>query len=118
MIGAYEGFIGVCLGLIALYVKHRLKGIEADTVALIEVKHERLVGELHKIKDELGENIGETIDEMVDIDPFEQFELIKAQMMTQVMGWGLNMIMQKFGGESPPELGISEITYPEQTDGV
>jgi len=113
MIGIYEGFIGVFLGLMSLYVRHRLKCLERDTAELIEVKHECLIQELHKVKEELGENLGETIDEMVDIDPFEQFELVKAQMMTQVMGWGINMIMKKFGGEGSPELGIAEFTSPE-----
>ena len=113
MVGVMSGYFDVAALLIivlfALFASKKLKAIELEMKLRIEMESEKVRAHIESIAAEYENQASEALDELTDVDPFNAIDLMRQQMLTQVMGWGMNMLVQKFGGENPPELGIAEI---------
>lgn len=112
MTGSFEVSVSVLFVLFMLYFARRLNAMEASSQIKIEEGSDRLNAAIKEAIGDLTHSASAMIEEELP-NAFEQIELMRQQMVTQVMGWGLNMLMQKFGGEGGPELAIAEI---EQKD--
>ena len=112
MAGSYEVIVLGLAVFFAFYGLRRLNGIERLTTSKMAEGEERLNALVLEIVEELKEEAVTMIDEELP-NAFEQIDLMRQQMITQGMGWGMNLLMQKFGGDNPPELIPAEI---EQKD--
>jgi len=117
VVGVMSGYydfaaLGIIL-LFSLFAHHKMKAIELELKLRIEVEAAKVKEHIQEIASSYEIQATEAIDELTDVDPFEAIDLMRQQMLTQVMGWGMNMVMQKFGGASAPELGVAEYENTE-----
>lgn len=112
MSGYYDfAALGVIL-LFSWYASHKMKAIELELKSRIDMESQKVKEHIQEIASSYEEQAGEAIDDLTDIDPFEAIDLMRQQMLTQVMGWGMNALMQKFGGQNAPALGVAEYENP------
>jgi len=112
MSGYVEVSVSAGVLLFVIYVVRRLSALERMTELKLDEGTERLSALVSDSINDLKHDAVALIDEEMP-NAFEQIDLMRQQMITQVMGWGMNMLMQKFGGDSPPDLAVAEF---EQND--
>jgi len=115
-VGYMSGYVEVSviagLLLFVFYVVRRLSALEQMTELKLDEGTQRLSDLVSESIRDLKHDAVALIDEELP-NAFEQIDLMRQQMITQVMGWGMNMLMQKFGGDNPPDLAVAEF---EQKD--
>ncbi len=113
MSGYYDYAALALILLFSLFAHHKMKAIELELQLRIEVEAAKVKEHIQEIASGYEIQAAEAIDDLTDVDPFEAIDLMRQQMLTQVMGWGMNLVMQKFGGSGAPELGVAEYENTE-----
>ena len=98
MLSLYEVGLTLLMLVCALWTRYRLSGLEASFTL-------KVGEESGKIESMLGERIREALDEFEDFaeevvpqnpDPFEALEIMRSNMINQVLGLGVEWVAKKF----------------------
>lgn len=112
MTGYYGEAALVGVLLFCFFAARKLKAIEVEMKLRIELESEKVKEHIEGIASGFELQAEDAIEDLTGMDPFEAIDIMRQQMLTQVMGWGMNMLMQRFGGKTPPELGVVEYEKP------
>ena len=111
MIGIVEVSLAVAIALLGGWQRFKIKALEEE----IKKGAGEIYGHFDTLEDSLTQKFKDALDEFEDFaeevvpenpDPFEAMEIMRANMINQVLGMGVNWIANKF---TKVEMGVHQL---------
>jgi hypothetical protein len=111
MLGIVEVSLAVAIALLGGWHRFKIKALEEE----IKKGAKEIYGHFDAMEDSLTQKFKDALDEFEDFaeevvpespDPFEAMEIMRANMINQVLGMGVNWIANKF---TKVEMGVHQL---------